>query len=78
MNLIQVDEFLANPPDKPAILNVIRGPPAKLKPITVPRGIAKAPAVDFKMLDNNIAYVRSALVDSGQSAGSPQGSGRSF
>jgi len=24
----------------------------------VPRGIAKAPAVDFKMLDNNIAYVR--------------------
>jgi len=66
MNLIQVDGFLANPPDKPAILNVIRRATGETETITVPRGIAKAPAVDFKMLDNNIAYVRVPLLTQGK------------
>jgi len=69
MNLVQVDGFLANPPDKPANLIVmLRRNNFDPESMTVPRGIAKAPAVDSKMLENNIAYVRVPMLSSGKAA----------
>ena len=68
MNLVQVDGFLANPPDKPALLTVIRRNTADPETMTLARAIANAPAVDFKMLENNIAYVRVPLLTQGKAA----------
>jgi carboxyl-terminal processing protease len=69
MNLVQVDGFLANPPDKPANLTVmLRKNNFEPESMTVPRGIAKAPAVDSKMIQDNIAYVHVAMLTSGKAA----------
>jgi len=69
MNLVQVDGFLANPPDKPANLIVmLRRNNFDPESMTVSRGVAKAPAVDSKMLENNIAYVRVPMLSSGKAA----------
>jgi len=69
MNLVQVDGFLANPPDKPANLIVmLRRNNFEPESMTVPRGVAKAPPVDSKMLENNIAYVRVPMLSSGKAA----------
>jgi len=69
MNLVQVDGFLANPPDKPANLIVmLRRNNFEPESMTVARGVAKAPPVDSKMLENNIAYVRVPMLSSGKAA----------
>jgi carboxyl-terminal processing protease len=69
MNLVQVDGFLANPPDKPANLTVmLRRNNFDPESMTVSRGIAKAPSVDFKMLENNIAYVHVPMLSTGKAA----------
>jgi carboxyl-terminal processing protease len=67
MNLVQVDGFLANPPDKPANLTVmLRRNNFDPESMTVPRDVAKAPTVDSKMLENNIAYVHVPMLSSGK------------
>jgi carboxyl-terminal processing protease len=69
MNLVQVDGFLANPPDKPANLTVmLRRNNFDPESMTVPRDVAKAPTVDSKMLENNIAYVHVPMLSTGKAA----------
>jgi len=69
MNLVQVDGFLANPPDKPANLIVmLRKNNFDPEAMTVGRGVTKAPSVESKMLENNIAYVRVPMLSSGKAA----------
>jgi carboxyl-terminal processing protease len=69
MNLVQVDGFLANPPDKPANLIVmLRRNNFDPESMTVPRGVAKAPSVDSKMIENNIAYVHVPMLSTGKAA----------
>src|SRR5206468_12306396 len=58
MNLVQVHGILSNPPGKPAALSVIKSRRAEPDTINVPREITPPPAIDAKMLDNNIAYVK--------------------
>jgi carboxyl-terminal processing protease len=74
MNLVQVDGFLANPPDKPANLIVmLRKNNFDPEAMTVSRGVAKAPAIESKMLENNIAYVRVPMLSSGKAAEARKG-----
>jgi carboxyl-terminal processing protease len=68
MNLVQVDGFLANPPDKPAMLTVIRRNTSEPESMTIARNITKAPPVDSKMLESNIAYVHVPLLTIGKAA----------
>jgi carboxyl-terminal processing protease len=68
MNLVQVDGFLANPPDKPATLTVIRRNTAKPESVMITRGIVNAPPVNGKMLENNIAYVHVPILTQGKAA----------
>jgi carboxyl-terminal processing protease len=68
MNLVQADGFLANPPDKPAALTVIRRNTSEPESITVNRSIVKAPPVDFKMLESGIAYVHVPILAQGKAA----------
>lgn len=68
MNLVQVDGFLANPPDKPANLTVIRRTTGETEMMTVNRSIVKSPAVEYKILENNIAYIRVPLLAQGKAA----------
>jgi carboxyl-terminal processing protease len=58
MNLVQVYGYLANPPDKPAVLTVIGGNRTEPQTVTVPREVTKIPPVEAKMIQNDIAYVR--------------------
>ena len=73
MNLVQVDGYLANPPDKAANLTVIRRATGETEMMSVPRSVTKAPAVDFKMLENNIAYVHVPLLTQGKAAEARKG-----
>jgi carboxyl-terminal processing protease len=68
MNLVQADGFLANPPDKPAVLTVIRRNTSEPESITVARSVVKAPPVDFKMLESGIAYVHVPILSQGKAA----------
>jgi carboxyl-terminal processing protease len=68
MNLVQADGFLANPPDKPAVLTVIRRNTSEPESITVARSVVKAPPVDFKMLESGIAYVHVPILAQGKAA----------
>lgn len=67
MNLVQVYGYLANPPDKPASLTVIR-PGNEPKVVPVARQVTKAPPVESRMIDGNIAYVRVRLLSPGKAA----------
>ena len=73
MNLVQVDGFLANPPDKPANLTVmLRRKNFDPESMTVPRGVAKAPTVDSKMLESRYCLCPCADVEYRQGRGSAQ------
>jgi carboxyl-terminal processing protease len=58
MNLVQVYGYLANPPDKPAVLTVIGNNRTEPQIITIPREVTKVPPVEARMIQNDIAYVR--------------------
>jgi carboxyl-terminal processing protease len=58
MNLVQVYGYLANPPDKPAVLTVIGNNRMEAQIVTVPREVTKVPPVESRMIQNDIAYVR--------------------
>src|SRR4030095_10655293 len=65
--------FLANPPDKPASLIVIRRNTAKPATAMVTRGLVSAPPVRGKMLENNIAYVHVPILTQGKAAEARKG-----
>jgi carboxyl-terminal processing protease len=58
MNLIQVQELLANPPDKTVALSVIRRRKTEPETITVKREVVQPPAVESTLMESNIAYVK--------------------
>jgi carboxyl-terminal processing protease len=58
MNLVQVNAMLAIPAGKAAALSVIRARRADPEPVNVNRELVQSPAVEAKMLDNNIAYLK--------------------
>ncbi|PYS08170.1 MAG: peptidase S41 [Acidobacteria bacterium] len=68
MNLVQVHGILSNPVGKPAALSIIKSRRAEPDTITVPREITQPPAIDTKMLENNIAYVKVPYLAAGKTA----------
>src|SRR5688572_11859489 len=58
MNLVQINAMLAIPPGKPAALSVIRVRRADPEIVNVPREVVQAPAIEARMLENNIAYLK--------------------
>src|ERR1051326_3798220 len=57
MNLVQVNAMLSIPAGKAAALSVIRTRRTEPESINVSREVIQAPAVEAKMLENNIGYV---------------------
>jgi len=68
MNLVQVNGYLAIPADKPAALTVFRVAGGDPKAITVPRAVTKAPAIEAKMIEGDIAYIRVPMLAPGKAA----------
>jgi carboxyl-terminal processing protease len=68
MNLVQVNGYLANPADKPANLTVIRLGRSDPEAVSVNRAVTKSPAIESKMIDSDIAYVRIPILSQGKSA----------
>jgi len=66
MNLVQVNALLANPAGKPVNLSVIRTRRADPEQITVNRELIQLPAVEAKMVDGNIAYVKVPFLGPGK------------
>jgi carboxyl-terminal processing protease len=68
MNLVQVHGFLANPADKPAALTVIRLGRGEPESISVKRAITKAPTIESKLMEGDIAYLRIPILSQGKAA----------
>jgi len=66
LNLVQVNAMLSIPSGKNAALSVIRARRADPEPVNVAREIVPAPAVEAKMLDSNIAYLKIPLISQGK------------
>jgi carboxyl-terminal processing protease len=66
LNLVQINAMLAIPSGKPAALSVIRNRRSEPEPVSVNREVVQAPAVESKMLDNNIAYVKIPYLAAGK------------
>jgi carboxyl-terminal processing protease len=66
LNLIQIDSMLAAPAGKTAALSIIRSRRNDPEVVNVAREVVAAPAVEAKMLDNNIAYVKVPLLAPGK------------
>ena len=66
LNLVQVNAMLANPAGKPVTLSVIRARKAEPEPITVNREVVSMPAIEAKMMENNIAYIKIPYLGSGK------------
>jgi carboxyl-terminal processing protease len=58
LNLVQVKAMLALPAGKPVALSIIRSRKPDPETVNVNREIVQPPAVEAKMLDNNIAYIK--------------------
>jgi carboxyl-terminal processing protease len=58
MNLVQVNALLANPTGKPVALSVIKRRTTEPEAVTLPREATPAPAVEAKIIETNIAYVK--------------------
>jgi len=58
LNLIQIDAILASPVSKSAALSVIRSRRTEPEIVNVNREVVAAPAVEAKMVEGNIAYVK--------------------
>jgi len=68
MNIVQVNSLLASPAGKAVNLSVIRRRNAEPEPVTVMREVVKPPAVEAKIIDNDIAYVRVPYLGTGKAA----------
>ena len=68
MNLVQVHGILSNPVGKPAALSIIKSRRSEPDTINVPREITQPPAIDAKILENNIAYVKIPYLAPGKTA----------
>jgi len=58
MNIVQINEVLANPVAKPVALSVIKRRKTEPETITVNREVTPAPAVESKLVENNVAYLK--------------------
>jgi carboxyl-terminal processing protease len=66
LNLVQVNAMLSIPAGKNAALSVIRSRRTEPEAVNVNREIVQAPAVEAKMLENNIAYVKIPYMSAGK------------
>ena len=66
MNLIQAYAYLANPADKPAVLTLIGNNRSEPETVKVNREVTKAPPVEGKLLQTDIAYIRVPLLLQGK------------
>jgi carboxyl-terminal processing protease len=66
LNLVQINAMLAIPAGKPASLSVIRSRRADPDTVSVPREVVATPAVEAKMLENNIAYIKVPFIAPGK------------
>ncbi len=66
MNLVQVRGLLANPVGEPASLTVIRRRRSDPEMIVVNRQVTPVPAVESKMLETNIGYLKVPYLASGK------------
>jgi len=58
MNIVQVQSLLANPAGKPVTLSVIKRRKTEPEPVQLNREPMQIPAVEAKVLENNIGYLR--------------------
>jgi carboxyl-terminal processing protease len=58
MNIVQIDAVLANPVAKPVNLSVIKRRKTEPETVTVTREVTPAPAVESRLVENNIAYLK--------------------
>src|SRR5439155_4283634 len=58
LNLVQVTAMLAIPAGKTAAISVIRSRRAEPETVNVNREVVQAPAVEAKIVENNIAYIK--------------------
>ena len=66
MNLVQIKGLLSNPLGKPAILSVIRRQRGEPESVTLNREVVQPPAVEAKLLDGAIAYVKVPFLAQGK------------
>jgi len=62
MNLVQAYAYLANPSDKPVTLTLIGNNRTEPETLKINREVTKAPPVEAKMLQMDIAYIRVPLL----------------
>jgi carboxyl-terminal processing protease len=58
MNLVQVNALLANPTGKPVTLSVIKRRTTEPETVALPREVTPPPAVEGKIIETNIAYIK--------------------
>jgi len=68
MNLVQAYGYLATPADKPVTLILIGNNRTEPETVKLNREVIKVPAVESKMLQTDIAYVRVPLLSQGKTA----------
>jgi carboxyl-terminal processing protease len=66
LNLVQINAMLAAPVGKPVALSVIRSRRADPETVNVNREVVTAPAIESKMLENDIAYVKVPFLAAGK------------
>jgi len=66
LNLIQINAMLASPLSKPVALSVIRSRRADPETVNVNREVVPAPAIEAKMLEGNIAYLKVPFLAAGK------------
>lgn len=66
MNLVQAYAYLANPADKPATLTLIGNNRSEPEIVKVNREVTRPPAVEGKLLQMDIAYIRVPLLTQGK------------
>lgn len=68
MNLVQVYGYLSTPAGKPAVLTLLGRGRAEPETISVNREVTKVPAVESRLIQNDIAYVRPPVLAQGKTA----------
>jgi carboxyl-terminal processing protease len=66
MNLIQAYGYLANPPDKPVTLTLIGPNRSEAESVKLNREVIKAPPVEARMIQTDIAYIRVPFLTQGK------------
>jgi carboxyl-terminal processing protease len=66
MNIVQVESLLAAGAGKPVKLSVIKRRKSEPEPVTVTREPMQVPAIDAKIIENNVAYVRIPYLGTGK------------